>query len=148
MKSYSPILAGLLLALSCEKPEPAPPIAAPAKPPKAHLKLISGRVSLKRASGEGWINASGGLPLFENDKVRTASGAKATIDFSNGSTVSLGEDALVSIAETRPRPGLDRSDLTVLRGTVDAQLDESAGQSLTVSTPAATVRAGREIVFQ
>ena len=38
--------------------------------------------------------------------------------------------------------------LRVVRGNCDDTLDWPANQSLTVGTPAATVRAGREIVFQ
>jgi hypothetical protein len=52
------------------------------------------------------------------------------------------------VAETRPRPGLERTDLTVLKGRVDAELETPNTQSLSVTTPAATIRAGREIVFQ
>ena len=80
--------------------------------------------------------------------IRTASGASARVQFPNGSLVNLGEDALIGIAETRPRPGQERTDLTVLKGQVDAALETPATQSLSVSTPAATVQAGREIVFR
>ncbi|MBI3185672.1 MAG: FecR domain-containing protein [Myxococcales bacterium] len=103
---------------------------------------------VKRAAGDDWIPAAQDLELHENDKVRTAAGAAARLDFDNGSVVNVGEDALVSVAETRPRPGLERTDLTVHKGQVDAELDEPAKHSLSVGTPAATVRAGREIVFQ
>jgi hypothetical protein len=88
------------------------------------------------------------MALYENDKVRTPTGARCAIEFSNGSSVELGEDALIGIAETRPRPGQERTDLTILKGKVNAELPDASKQSLTVSTPAATVRAGREIVFQ
>jgi hypothetical protein len=88
------------------------------------------------------------MELFENDKVRTVAGASAKVTFENGSHVTVGENALVSIAETQTRPGEERSDLTVLEGAVDAVLPDADKNSLTVTTPAATVRAGREIVFQ
>ena len=61
---------------------------------------------------------------------------------------TLAQDTLLGIAETRAAPGRPQADVTVLRGAVDATLDRPANQSLTVGTPAATVRAGREIVFQ
>jgi hypothetical protein len=116
--------------------------------PRATLKEVHGDVKLKRATGDEWLAAKESLPLFENDKVRTAAGASARVQFPNGSMVNLGEDALIGIAETRPRPGQERTDLTVLKGQVDAALETPATQSLSVSTPAATVQAGREIVFR
>jgi hypothetical protein len=144
-------LALPVLPLGCtaeEKP-PAPPLpAARAPEPRAHLKEVRGDVKLKRATGDEWLAAREGLPLFENDKVRTATGASARVTFANGSTVNLGEDALIGIAETRPRPGQERTDLTVLKGRVDATLEAPASQSLSVSTPSTTIHAGREIVFR
>lgn len=125
----------------------------PARPssdsaPKARLRSVTGDVRLKRASGDDWVAASPKNPLLANDKLRTLHGASAVIEFTNGSIVHLGEDALIGIAETRPTPGRDPSDLTLLRGDVDAQLADPSNQSLSVNTPNATVRAGREIVFQ
>ena len=70
------------------------------------------------------------------------------VAFEGGSTLALSADALVAISEKRARAGEERSDVTVLRGHVDAELSDPAKQSLSVSTPSATVRAGREIVFQ
>jgi len=127
-------------------PSAAAPVAAPL--PRAHLRGLEGGVMLKRAAGDEWVSAHEGQPLYENDKVRTAAGARVLVAFVNGSELSLGESALVGIAETRPLPGRDRTDVTVVRGRVDAELQDPARQSLSVGTPAATVRAGREIVFQ
>ncbi len=142
--------AALLLA-ACTAEDTAPPTAGAAGSPvqkvRATLKQVSGTVMVKRAAGDDWLPARDGIELFENDKVRTAAGATALLDF-GGSEVEVGEDALVAIAETRPRPGKDRADLTVLKGKIDAELDDASRDSLSVSTPAATVRAGREIVFQ
>lgn len=115
--------------------------------PRAELQLLRGSVMVKRAAGDDWIEAVEKMQLFENDKVRTAAGAQADVVFSNGSHLVMGAEALIGIAETSVRPGQERSDVTVLQGRVDAELDQSS-QSLTVTTPAARVRAGREIVFQ
>ena len=151
------VLALAALSGGCrgeEKP-PAPPPAVPAPAPavpapvrRAQLKGLQGSVNVKRAAGDEWLPAQEGMPLFENDKVRTVAGAAAQIVFTQGSVVNLGEDALISIAETRPKPGKERTDLTVLRGQVDAELQDPTRQSLSLTTPSATVRAGREIVFQ
>jgi hypothetical protein len=98
--------------------------------------------------GDEWIRAVNPTELLANDKVRTLRGASALIEFANGSVVTLSEDALIGIAETLPRPGQDRSDLTLVRGRLDAELDDPAKQSLSINTLSVTVRAGREIVFQ
>lgn len=146
------VLALAVLGVGCPADEkPTPPAHASALPPpvrRAQLKGLQGDVKVKRAAGDEWLAAQEGIPLYENDKVRTVAGAGAQVVFANGSVVNLGEDALIGIAETRPRPDQERTDLTVLRGRVDAELEDSARQSLSVTTPAATVRAGREIVFQ
>ena len=115
---------------------------------KASLRQVKGDVRVKRAAGDDWLRATEKLELLANDKVRTLRGASTLIEFANGSVVTLGEDALIGIAETRPVPGQDRTDLTLVRGRLDAELDDPGRQSLSVNTPAATVRAGREIVFQ
>jgi hypothetical protein len=124
--------------------------AAPADPQelKGHLTQVSGDVKIKRAAGDDWLGASEGAAVYENDKVRTLKGASTLVRFSNGSSLALGEDALIGIAETRSHPGGDRTDVTVLRGRVDAELKDPARQDLSVGTPEATVHAGREIVFQ
>jgi len=124
----------------------AVPTQAPV--PRATLEKVHGEVSVKRASGEAWIAGANEMPLFESDKVRTSRGASALIRFTTGSVLTMGEDALVGIAEARPTPSAQPADVTVLRGRIDANLPDPANQSLTVTTPSATVRAGREIVFQ
>lgn len=140
--------------LGCADPAPpsvapAPPVsAAPAVRPRARIRKVVGEVRVKRAAGDDWIAARPSLALFENDKVRTAAGASAEIELANGSAVSIAEDALLSIAESRGRLGQDRADLTVHKGRIDAELGDPEKQSFTVTTPAATVRAGREIAFQ
>jgi hypothetical protein len=140
------------LGVACPADEkPVAPVHVPAVPPpvrRAQLKGLQGDVKVKRAAGDEWLPAQEGMALFENDKVRTVAGAGAQVIFVQGSVVNLGADALIGIAETRPRPGEERTDLTVLRGRVDAELEDPSRQSLSVTTPAATVRAGREIVFQ
>jgi hypothetical protein len=138
----------LAAGVACRKPSPDTPDAAAAPAPRAILQQLKGTVSVKRAAADDWSGASEGMPLGENDTVRTGTGASALVRFPNGSAVTVGEDALIGIAETRGSPGRDRTDLTVKRGTVDATLDRPATQDLSVGTPAATVRAGREIVFQ
>lgn len=123
--------------------------AAPSQGPKrAVLRNVTGNVKVKRASGDVWTDAKNDLSLFENDKLSTASGAAAQVIFVNGSSLTVGEDALIAIAETRPAMGRDKTDVTVLKGQINAELKDAARQSLSVSTPTATVRSGREIVFQ
>jgi hypothetical protein len=147
----TPLLLLFALLFSCaDAPPPAQSADGPreAKVPRATLRELKGDVKVKRAAGDEWIAAADQMELSENDKLRTAQGAAAVVRFANGSQVSLGEDALISIAESRPKPGKDPADVTVFKGRVDAELDEAARQSLSVTTPSAMVRAGRELVFQ
>ncbi|MFP2930824.1 FecR domain-containing protein [Pyxidicoccus sp. 3LG] len=138
------------LGCTAEETPVAPAVSSrPAPLPRAHLRGLKGDVQIKRATADDWSPAQEGLPLFENDKVRTEVGALADLVFANdGGTVHLGGDSLIGVAETRPRPGQQRTDLTVLRGRIDAELEQPSTQSLSVTTPAATIQAGREIVFQ
>ncbi|MGQ0508047.1 MAG: FecR domain-containing protein [Myxococcaceae bacterium] len=153
MRTLSILFAATCFAACAEETRPPGatamvPVFEQKKIERASLRDIKGDVKVKRAAGDEWIAATERLALMDNDKVRTAKGASASVRFNNGSTLALGEDALVSIAEGRPKPGEDVSDVTVLKGRVDAELDETARQSLSVSTPAAVIRAGRELVFQ
>lgn len=138
----------MALAFACNDAKQAAAAPVDHPPTRAHLKQLTGTVKVKRAAGDEWITAVDLMELYENDKVRTEASASALVEFSSGSFVTLGGDALIAIAETRLKPGQDRADVTVLKGRIDAQLDDADKKSLTVSTPAATVRAGREIVFQ
>ncbi len=134
---------------ACRKSPPSGPSDASArKPARATLQHLNGTVSVKRAAADDWTAASEGMALLENDTVQTGARASAQVRFPNGSSVVVGEEALIGIAETGGFPGRDRTDLTVRRGTVDATLETPATQDLSVGTPAATVRGGREIVFQ
>ncbi len=103
---------------------------------------------MKRAADDGWQRATEGMPLFDNDKVRTSRNASAQIRFASGSALAMGDDALVGIADEGPTTAAVGADVTVLRGRIDAQIPDPRTQSMTVTTPAATIRAGREIVFQ
>jgi len=142
------IWASTLACLGCSGEDPARKATVPLGEPKARLEQLAGDVKLKRAAGDDWTAPTEGGALYENDKLRTAKGASARLRFTNGSSLTLAENALISIAETKARPGVDRTDVTVLKGQVAAELQDSAHQPLSVATPSATVRAGREIVFQ
>jgi hypothetical protein len=134
---------------ACRKSPPSDALdAAPAPAARATLLQLKGTVSVKRAAADDWAPATEGMRLLENDTVQTGARASALVRFPNGSSVLVGEEALIGIAETAGTPGRDRTDLTVKRGTVDATLQTPATQDLSVGTPAATVRGGREIVFQ
>ena len=138
----------LVCAPACRRDAQAPPAPAPKQSVRATLAQVKGSVSVKRATGDEWQAATNGTTLFDDDKLRTERGGSAELHFPSGTVVVVSEDTLLGIAETRAAPGRPQADVTVLRGAVDATLDRPANQSLTVGTPAATVRAGREIVFQ
>jgi len=138
----------LVCVPACRRDAKAPPAPAPKQSVRATLTQVSGSVSVKRAAGDEWQAAVSGTALYDDDKLRTERGSSAELRFPSGTVVVVSEDTLLGIAETRAAPGRPQADVTVLRGAVDATLDRPANQSITVGTPAATVRAGREIVFQ
>jgi hypothetical protein len=124
------------------------PAGADLRQARATLIALRGAVTVKRAAGDAWTAAAEGMDLFENDTLRTARGASAQVRFESGPAMTVSEDALVGIAEPRARPGADPSDVTVLKGRIDAELADPQTHSLVIATPSAIVRAGREIVFQ
>ncbi|HYV46808.1 MAG TPA: FecR domain-containing protein [Myxococcaceae bacterium] len=137
-----------LLAVGCTEAPPSPDDGSAAVT-VAKLTHLAGKVVVKRSNGDDWMDAAEAMDLRENDQVRTAVGASATLEFPSGGTLSMSEDSLVAIAETRIRPGQqERSDVTVLRGRVNAELPDTRTQSISVTTPHATVRAGRKIEFR
>lgn len=145
------LIAGLSGLLACQDtPPPAPPVTAeePAVPPRGHLTELSGKVTLKRADADAWISATRGMALHADDKIATAAEASATITFTGGGAVTLGENALVGLSEPRALHQDRPTDVTVHRGHVEAILAQPDRQSLSVDTPAAQISAGREVVFQ
>lgn len=88
------------------------------------------------------------MALNADDKVSTAEDATATITFTGGGAVTLGENALVGLSEPRALHQDRPTDVTVHRGHVEAVLTQPDRQSLSVDTPAAQISAGREVVFQ
>ena len=137
----------LVCTPACRRDAKAPPVPTPKQAVRATLVQVRGAVSVKRATGDEWQAAVNGTALYDDDKLRTERGGAAELHFPSGTVVAVSEDTLLGI-ETRAAPGRPQADVTVLRGAVDATVDRPANQSLTVGTPAATVRAGREIVFQ
>ena len=85
------VLALSALGVACPADEkPVEPAHVPAVPPpvrRAQLKGLHGDVKVKRAAGDEWLPAQEGMPLFQNDKVRTVAGAGAQVVFVQGSVV-------------------------------------------------------------
>ncbi len=125
----------LVCAPACRRDAQAPPAPAPKQSVRATLAQVKGSVSVKRATGDEWQTAANGTTLYDDDKLRTERGGSAELHFPSGTVVVVSEDTLLGIAETR---AAEHGDVRL----------GPANQSLTVGTPAATVRAGREIVFQ
>jgi hypothetical protein len=120
--------------------------AGPTLTARATLKKVKGTVTVKRLAADDWSTAVEDMVLNDSDKVRTGPGATAQLVFINGSIVGISEDALIGLVPgTTQHPS--HADLTVLQGRVDAQVSGTE-KSLSVSTPTATIHAGREIVFR
>jgi len=135
---------GVLLGCPSDTPkvgEEALDAAVAVKAPvaRARLRGLQGTVNVKRAAGDDWTVAREGMELFENDKIRTSSGASVVLETDSGS-LTLGEDALLGIPEAV-------GNIILLEGRVDGRLADPR-QRLVIETPAAKVKAGREIFFQ
>jgi hypothetical protein len=106
---------------------------------RARLRDMKGTINVKRAAGDDWTVAREGMELFENDKIRTSSGASVVVETDSGS-LALGEDSLLGIPEVV-------GNIILLEGRVDGRLADQS-RRLVIETPAAKVKAGREIFFQ
>jgi len=145
----------LLLAACPAGTREAPAAAVPgAAPAVAVLGPVSGDVSLKRADSDEWTAAASGLPLRAEDKLRTLAQSSATVTFESGSTLSISENSLLTIA------GPASSGVRLEQGAVDVDwprqpgagrahaADGGAPGDFVVETRAARARVSREIVFQ
>ncbi len=120
----------------------------------AILGLASGDVRVKRADSDEWVPAAGGMPLQAEDKVRTLSRSSATVTFESGSTLSISENSLLTIA------GPASSGVRLEQGAVDVDWPQQPGSGraraadggapgdFVVETRSARARVSREIVFQ
>jgi hypothetical protein len=81
------------------------------------------------------------VQLFDDDRLRTFKHATATLAFTNGSSLRVDEESLISLGEL----SLGGS-ITVERGTVEGEIQPG----MKVRTPAAEAEAtsGRDLVFR
>lgn len=104
----------------------------------ATLRAITGAVTLTR-DGKSATATTG--PLYEKDVVETSDQSNATLRFSNGREVELGENGRIEIGTTG-----DELVLNVGQGIVVSRVGESGGAGdalgLTIDTPYGLVRVG------
>jgi len=126
----------LLLTWSCRSPGARP------DDPRGRVATItdlSGSVQVLRGGNVDWNAIQAGTPLFDDDRLRTFKGAHAALSFTNGSSLTVDEESLISL-------GALGGGVIVERGTVVGELQPG----LKVRTPSAEAEsaAPRDIVFQ
>jgi hypothetical protein len=107
----------------------------------ATITDLSGSVQVLRGGSSDWSAIQKGLPLYDDDRLRTFKGARATLSFTNGSTLKVDEESLISLGGLSLGGGV-----VVERGTVEGELMPG----LKVNTPSVEAEAtkARDIVFQ
>ena len=96
-----------------------------------------------RVAADGTVALAEGARVFVDDEIRTGPGARLLIRFDDESTMTLGENANITIDELIYAPGGDSSQLlAIARGVFQfatGEIGKLSPQSVTVTTPVATV---------
>jgi hypothetical protein len=102
-------------------------------PTVAEIKQSTGEVKLRLAATLGWRGANKGIEVHDGDALFVPPGAEATLEFIDGTELSLDERSLVVIE--RPRAGV-RS-VTLRQGSLSGRVGT---QGLTLNTAAGEAR--------
>lgn len=100
----------------------AAPVQANSKVRIVRLSEVKGEVQLDRSTGQGFEQAIANIPIIENAKLQTATGA-AEVEFEDNSTLRVAPDSLVGFPQLEMQPsGVKVSTIAVQRGTVYVSL--------------------------
>ncbi|MBI4678816.1 MAG: FecR domain-containing protein [Elusimicrobia bacterium] len=97
------------------------------------LSKASGKIFFLKAGATVWAQVSAGHILSPGDRVRADAGAKATVDFGDGSRVEIGSNASFTLQAARPQETTVQFSIGRLRAWVAKRM----GQKFTVRTPTA-----------
>ena len=100
----------------------AVPVHANSKVRIVRLSEVKGEVQLDRNTGQGFEEAIANIPIIENARLQTVTGA-AEVEFEDNSTLRVGPDSLVQFPQLEMTPaGVKISTIAVQRGMVYASL--------------------------
>ena len=100
------------------------------------MQGLGGKVDVLRAGTVDWTTIGDGVPLYEDDRMRTFKGSWAQLTFTGGSSLRVNEESLIAIG----------GGITVERGAVEGEL--AAGLRLRTPTMEAETVPTREIEFR
>ncbi|MBI5623886.1 MAG: FecR domain-containing protein [Elusimicrobia bacterium] len=97
------------------------------------LSQSGGKVYFLRAGSTVWAQVSAGHLLLPGDRVRADAGAKATVDFGDGSRIDIGSNASFTLQAAKP----EETTVQFSIGRLRAWVAKRVGQRFTVRTPTA-----------
>jgi hypothetical protein len=106
----------------------------------AHFTYLNGSVTWRPEDSADWSAAVVNLPLRQDAQIAATGGARAEIQFDDGSLLRLGAGAVLTIQALRSDSGGEYTELHVAQGTVSLRLrsDRSVYQ---IDTPAGAINA-------
>ena len=100
----------------------AAPVHANSKVRIVRLSEVKGDVQIDRSTGQGFEQAIANIPVIENARLQTATGA-AEVEFEDNSTLRIGPDSLVAFPQLEMTPaGVKVSTIAVQQGMVYVSL--------------------------
>ena len=125
------VLAGVLGA----QPAPPPDQEQPARG-VGRISIVNGEVSVRRGDSGDWVAAALNVPVMVEDRVSTALGAKAEVQFDAANLIRIGANAEIRLAQ------LDngRVNLQVAHGTVTYRVLRVSRLQVEIETPTVSVR--------
>jgi hypothetical protein len=138
MRKGAAVLA-YMVVVSCRSPSAGTGVEPRAR--IATLASLNGSAEVLRGGAADWSPLQPGAEFFDEDRVRTFKGARASLSFPGGSSLRVEEESLISLGAISLGGGI-----VVERGTVEGELQPG----LKVKTPSleAETVSKRDIVIQ
>lgn len=110
----------------------------------ARVSLMYGEVSTRRGDTGEWIASTLNQPMMAEDRLITAPGSRAEIQFDSSNMIRLGDDTEVRMGALEQRRYL----LMVPRGTVTYRILRDLDADVEISTPSIAVRPTRSGTYR
>jgi hypothetical protein len=110
------------------------------------ISTVTGDVSVLKAGTNTWTAATSGMPLEQNDRIKTGSGSNAVITFFEGSTIELAPDTEIGVSELGIAESSDstviklQQEIGTTRSRVKKLVDPASNYEIETPAGAAVVR--------
>ncbi|MGH9727340.1 MAG: DUF6600 domain-containing protein [Candidatus Acidiferrales bacterium] len=111
------------------------------------LSLVGGDVQISRPGHSGWETASANMPITQGVTIGTNAG-RAEVQFEDGSTAWISENALVQFTELALSDGGRITKLTLAQGTVSVYADLKRTDTFVVSTSREQITVPKRSLFR